>query len=41
MFVGHYAVSLALKKIEKRASLGILFLAVQFLDILFMLGKML
>ena len=35
MFVGHYAVSLALKKFEKRASLGILFLAVQFVDILF------
>jgi hypothetical protein len=35
MFVGHYAVSLALKKSEKRASLGILFLAVQFVDILF------
>ena len=36
MFVGHYAVSLALKKFENRASLGILFLAVQFVDILFM-----
>jgi len=35
MFVGHYAASLALKKFEKRASLGILFLAVQFVDILF------
>ena len=35
MFVGHYAVSLALKKFEKRASLGVLFLAVQFADILF------
>lgn len=35
MFVGHYAVSLALKKFEKRASLGVLFLAVQFVDILF------
>lgn len=35
MFVGHYAVSLALKKFENRASLGALFLAVQFLDILF------
>ncbi len=35
MFVGHYAVSLALKKFEKRASLGVLFLSVQFLDILF------
>jgi len=35
MFVGHYAVSLALKKFEKRVSLGILFLAVQLVDILF------
>lgn len=35
MFVGHYAVSLALKSKGKRASLGLLFLAVQFLDILF------
>ncbi len=36
MFVGHYAVSLALKKVEPKASLGLLFLAVQFLDILFL-----
>jgi len=35
MYVGHYAVSLALKKFEKRVSLGILFIAVQFVDILF------
>ncbi len=35
MFVGHYAVSLALKSKGKKASLGLLFLAVQFLDILF------
>jgi hypothetical protein len=35
MFVGHYAVSLALKNVEKKASLGLLFLAVQFVDILF------
>ena len=35
MFVGHYAVSLALKRFEKRASLGVLFLAVQFVDIVF------
>jgi len=35
MFVGHYAACLALKKYEKRASLGVLFLAVQFVDILF------
>ena len=35
MYVGHYAASLALKRIEKRASLGVLFLAVQFVDIVF------
>jgi len=35
MFVGHYATCLALKTFEKRASLGVLFLAVQFVDILF------
>ncbi len=35
MFVGHYAASLALKGVEKKASLGLLFLAVQFVDILF------
>ncbi|MCB1844670.1 MAG: hypothetical protein KDI09_17035 [Halioglobus sp.] len=35
MFVGHYAAGLALKSVEKRTSLGILFLAVQFVDILF------
>jgi hypothetical protein len=35
VFVGHYAASLALKKFEKRASLGVLFLAVQFVDIVF------
>ncbi len=35
MFVGHYAASLALKSVEKSASLGVLFLAVQFVDILF------
>jgi len=35
MFVGHYAASFALKSIEKRASLGLLFIAVQFVDILF------
>jgi hypothetical protein len=35
MFVGHYAASFALKKFENRVSLGVLFLAVQFLDILF------
>ena len=35
MFVGHYAASFALKSFEKKASLGVLFLAVQFVDILF------
>jgi len=35
MFIGHYAAGLALKKFEKRASLGVLFLGVQFVDILF------
>ena len=35
MFVGHYAASLALKSFERKASLGVLFLAVQFVDILF------
>jgi len=35
MFVGHYAASLALKKFESRVPLGVLFLAVQFVDILF------
>ena len=35
MFVGHYAASLALKSFDGRASLGTLFLGVQFVDILF------
>ena len=35
MFVGHYAASLMLKSVEKNSNLGILFLAVQFVDILF------
>jgi hypothetical protein len=35
MFVGHYAACLALKTIEKRASLGTLFVAVQLVDIIF------
>ena len=35
MFVGHYAAALALKKFETRASLGVLFLGVRFVDILF------
>ena len=35
MFVGHYTASLVLKRVDKNASLGMLFLAVQFVDILF------
>lgn len=35
MFVGHYAAGLALKKYDKRISLGTLFIAVQFVDIVF------
>ena len=35
MFVGHYGVALALKGAENRASLGLLFLGVQFVDLLF------
>ena len=35
MFIGHYAASLALKKAENRANLGLLFLGVQLVDILF------
>lgn len=35
MFVGHYAASFVLKTVDKRVSLGLLFLAVQFVDILF------
>ncbi|MGB3562063.1 MAG: hypothetical protein WBH75_04750 [Thermoanaerobaculia bacterium] len=35
MFVGHYGAALALKGAESRASLGLLFLGVQFVDILF------
>ncbi len=35
MFVGHYAVAFALKGKEPKASLGMLFIAVQFVDILF------
>lgn len=34
MFIGHYAVALAAKKAAPRASLGTLFLAAQFLDLL-------
>lgn len=35
MFVGHYGAALALKGVENRASLGLLFIGVQFVDILF------
>jgi hypothetical protein len=35
MFVGHYGAALALNSAERRASLGLLFLGVQFVDILF------
>ena len=35
MFIGHYAAGFALKAVEKKASLGVLFIAVQFVDILF------
>ena len=35
MFVGHYAVSFALKATQKKASLGLLFIGVQFIDLLF------
>ena len=35
MFIGHYGVSLAVKKYQPRFSLAFLFLAVQLLDILF------
>ncbi len=35
MFVGHYAAAFALKGVEKKTSLGLLFIATQFVDILF------
>ncbi len=35
MFIGHYAAALALKQVEKKTSLGMLFLAVQWADILY------
>ncbi|MCF6192804.1 MAG: hypothetical protein L3J46_00530 [Kangiellaceae bacterium] len=35
MFVGHYTAALILKSVEPKASLGWLFVAVQFVDILF------
>ena len=34
MFIGHYGLALATKKIEKVPSLAILFVAAQFLDLL-------
>ena len=37
MFIGHYGVSLAAKRCNPRLSLAVLFLAVQFLDVLFSL----
>lgn len=37
MFAGHYGVSLAAKKVEPKAPLGLLFLAAQFVDILWAL----
>jgi hypothetical protein len=41
MFVGHYGVGFALKRVDTAISLGILFLAVQFLDILWPIFVML
>ena len=35
MFIGHYAAGFALKSVENKASLGLLFIAVQFIDVLF------
>jgi len=35
MFIGHYGVSLGAKPYRPGLSLGVLFLAVQFLDVLF------
>ena len=35
MLVGHYAASLVLKRVEKKASLGLLFLGVQLVDVVF------
>lgn len=37
MFIGHYGVSLAARRYNPRLSLGVLFVAVQFLDVLFSL----
>ncbi len=35
MFIGHYAAAFTLKSVEKKASLGMLFIAVQLVDYLF------
>ena len=35
MFIGHYSVALLLKVVDKKVSLGLLFLAVQFVDLIF------
>ena len=35
MFIGHYGVALAAKRVAPRTSLGALFVAVQFLDVIF------
>jgi len=35
MFIGHYAAGIALKSVDKKASLGMLFIAVQLVDYLF------
>jgi hypothetical protein len=35
MFIGHYGASLAARRSSPYLSLGVLFLAVQFLDVLF------
>ncbi len=37
MFIGHYGVALAAKKVDKNIPLGLLFFATQFVDILFFL----
>lgn len=34
MFIGHYGIAFALKPLEKKVSLGLLFVAVQFVDVL-------
>ncbi len=37
MFIGHYGIALAAKRVDKNISLGLLFFATQFADILFFL----